>query len=85
MKRVEVLDRAGRVMKHTCTFVVAYRGRCGKDLAEGDPDRCEEHKDERCANPRCPLRADTECCRTFLGFVCGAPYCDGCGRHDHLS
>lgn len=64
-------------MSETCTYSVAWVGKCGEPAVEGD--RCEKHHDLKCAG--CGVTAVKSCDHTGIQFVCGAPLCAGCMHH----
>mgnify|MGYP000415684735 CR=1 FL=1 len=61
-----------------CIFLIAWIGWCKK---EGHP-WCEEHNDLTCSNKGCDNQAVESCDHSF-SLVCGAPYCNECGEHNH--
>lgn len=68
---VEKVDKE----KKTCSYSLAWRGPCGKDVVPGE-DYCQEHIDKKCSV--CGCQATRECDHTMGAFVCGSALCDNC-------
>jgi hypothetical protein len=65
-------------MSNTCKYDVAWRGRCGIPVADGE-QFCSDHVRKCCA---CDNPSVRECDYTGQ-FVCGSPLCENCeGRED---
>lgn len=62
-----------------CIFNLAWIGYCKKEVVPGT-HFCEEHLGVKCKNPGCDNQAIAQCDATSV-LVCGAPFCEQCGRH----